>query len=161
MTCPAQRPHDSVQYVQTPPEFLAAVQRRFGSIHVDAAAAAPNVCPVWFGPGSSVAADGLAIEWPRRALVWINPPFRYCGLWAQKCAREAQRGVTSLLLTPLSLETRWFEAVESAVHCLVLRPRLKFVGHKNVFPKGLMLSAFGFEALPGGVIRSWRWMTST
>lgn len=156
MTSPAQHPATSNQDVQTPPEFLAAVRERFGRIIFDAAAAAPNVCAAWAGPGSAIAADGLVIAWPRDGLVWCNPPYRDCRAWAAKCAAEARRGVRAVLLTPLSLETRWFEAVERECCALVLRPRLQFVGHDQVYPKGLMLSCFGSD-VTGGMIIPWRW----
>lgn len=154
MTVPKQKPHESAQAVLTPPDFLAAVEKRFGPIKLDAAASAPNVCPWHFGPGG-LAPDGLAVDWLIGGLVWVNPPFRDCGVWAQKCAAEARRGVFSVLLTPISLETRWFEAVEHECQALVLRPRLKFVGHEHDYPKGLLLSVFGGGTR--GVIEPWRW----
>lgn len=158
MTQPTQRPHESDQVVLTPPDFLTAVQARFGPIDVDVAASSSNVCRTWFGPGSPIAQDGLAVAWPRDAVVWCNPPFRDCAAWTRKASAEVSRGVFSLVLTPLALETRWFEAIEQDCCALVLRPRLRFVGHDHDYPKGLMLLVYGlWGELEPGTIRPWRW----
>lgn len=157
---PAQRPHGSEQTVFTPPVLLAAVQARFGPIGLDAASCAPHVCEWWLGPGSILASDGLGVPWIPERLTWINPPFNACGRWAEKCKHEAERGVRSLLLTPLSPETRWYEQhVEGHALVLALRPRVRFVGHTADFPKGLMLSCFGFGETPR--IETWRWRAWT
>ena len=154
---PVQKPHSSGQTVYTPTEFLDAVQARFGRIILDAASDRGNVCSVWFGPGG-VAPDGLATQWPRGGLVWCNPPFRDARKWARKCAEELrERDVYSVMLVPLALETRWFEAIEH--HCVahVLRPRLRFVGHAHDYPKGLMLLGFNPSRVESSGIIPWRW----
>lgn len=153
---PPQCPHTSEQTVYTTPELLASIQARFGLIGFDAASNNAHVCRFWAGPGSAIATDGLVIDWPRDCIVWINPPFAQCRAWARKCAAEADRGVRSLLLTPLSPETSWYEQhVEGHALVLALRPRVRFVGHSADFPKGLMLSCFGFGETPR--LETWRW----
>lgn len=159
---PAQKPHRSRQDYQTPPEFLAAVTRRFGEIAWDLAAHAQNtvVEDGYFGPGSAITADALGIEW-RRSWVkndgwfWLNPPFADIAPWAEKCAEEMQRGARILLLVPASVGSQWYaRSVVPVAHTLFLAPRLTFVGETAPYPKDLMLCVYA-HGLTG--CSTWQW----
>lgn len=68
---------------------------------------------------------------------------------------EGRAGVCIALLTPASVSTDWFdEFVYGNALVLPIRPRLKFVGMDEYYPKDLMLSIFGLK--PAG-FEPWRW----
>lgn len=147
----------------TPPEFLAAVTRRFGRIGWDLAAeagtsaAADPAC--YFGPGSRHSEDAFPVSWANVGLrqwwLWLNPPFAHLDPWAAKCAEEMQRGARILMLTPASIGTRWFaEHVQPHAHVIGLSPRITFVGTDAPYPKDLMLSVFA-HGLTG--FSTWHW----
>ncbi len=156
---PAQKPGTSEQTVYTPIEFLEAVEDRFGPLTFDLAATADNtiVPGCYFGPGSTLAADALTADWPRDGLSWCNPPYGMIKRngFARKARLEAAKGSRIIMLIPAAVATNWF-ADEVHGHALVIpiRKRLTFVGHKDPFPKDLMLCCYnvgrvGFEP--------WRW----
>lgn len=153
MTMPVQNRGRSEQSYRTPPEFLAAVSRRFGEIAWDLAASEENsVC----GQYSCYTAkdDALKRNWQIEGLLWCNPPFENIDPWAVKCRAEAAQGARILLLTPASVGADWFaESVHRHALVLGLSPRIKFVGETHGYPKDLVLSAFGF----GVGFDTWRW----
>lgn len=168
MTMPAQRPHRSKQDYQTPPEFVDAVERRFGAIAFDLAANLDNAvrADAFYGPGSPIAEDALAEDWTRHTgTLWLNPEFGKIAPWAAKCAlslatirRNADRVWRAdwrvAMLTPASIGTDWFaKHVHRKALVLGISPRLQFVGADDEYPKDLMLSVFG--PTPG--FDCWRW----
>jgi len=111
---------------------------------------------LFYGPGSSIAENALTENWCRWAgLLWLNPPYDNIKAFAAKCRAESAKGATIAMLIPASVATNWF-AEEIHGHALVLpiRPRLTFVGHKDPYPKDLMLCVYGLAA-PG--FEPWRW----
>jgi len=155
---PVQKPGKSVQEVGTPPEFLDAVERRFGEIAWDLAANGENhVVPGWCGPGSEYQPDSLLCDWAghRPGLLWLNPPYGEIGKWAAKCAEQSAAGACRIaFLVPASVGTNWFAAhVDRKALVLFLSPRLTFVGHTQSYPKDLMLAVYGEP--PG--YECWRW----
>lgn len=156
---PQQKPNRSVQVVQTPPDFMTAVRRRFGPISWDLAANADNhQADRWFGPGSPHPDAFAVAEWPRlrASWAWLNMEFGDIDRWVERVAREARLGLRALVLTPCSPGTEWFNRwVRPNAYVLELAPRLKFVGHKGGFPKELILSVFTPERLTGR--QFWRW----
>lgn len=153
---PAQRPGTSKQDYGTPPEFIAAVERRFGRLHVDLAARADNAkAPLWITPQE----DSLSVAWAQRFpghLAWLNPEFANIDPWAEKCAKEGGvRRLRVLLLTPASVGTEWFaEHVHGRAIVLGLRPRLTFEGCEDPYPKDCILSCFGLGVSGFDL---WRW----
>lgn len=149
----------SRQDYATPPDFLAAVERRFGRITHDLAAhSGNNVVPAYYGPGSAIGEDSLEQQWGAlEGTLWLNPPFGNIAPWAAKCCSIRERSGWTLLLSPASVSTEWF-----ALHCegqalvIPLRPRIVFVGEKNGYPSDLMLCAFGHRV---SGFQSWRWDT--
>lgn len=151
---PRQKPGRSRQDYGTPPEFLSAVQRRFGRITFDLAAHASNrVVPVHFGPDQ----DALVQDWTAlEGTLWLNPPFGRPDAWASKCARSAGPGRVILLLTPASVSTEWFaDHIYGRARVFAIRPRLTFVGETHPYPGDLILSAFGPDYPPAFCL--WRW----
>lgn len=151
------------QHWGTPPEFLRAVERRFGKIGLDLAANRTNhVAPAYFGPGSPFEIEDtlspLAAwdEWiDPGELRWINPEFGSIPPYAEKCSKY--RGCTTIaMLTHAAVDTEWFEQhVWGKALVLLLRPRMTFVGATEGFPKPLILSVYGPRVAPG--VDLWRW----
>ncbi len=169
MSPPRQKPTESRQDYETPPDFLAAVARRFGELEVDLACG-PSDQQNLFGSNDTRKApigcvfplvDSLALPWAERfdgSTCWLNPPFRRVVLWARKCRYEAKMMTSGkiLLLTPACVGTVWFaDNIHGHALVLPLLPRLCFVGEKDPFPKDLMLSVFGPQVVPG--FAPWRW----
>lgn len=153
MTMPQQTPGRLRQDYETPPEFIAAVERRFGRLHVDLAARADNAkAPIFVPPER----DSLTLSWPREfsdKRCWINPPFADIAPWAKKCSEA--RGLHILMLTPASVGANWFaEHVHRNAIVLALSPRITFVGAADPYPKDCMLSVFGLGVAAFDV---WRW----
>jgi len=148
----------SVQTFGTPPEFIKAVENRFGPLAYDLAADETNHKAVrWNGPGS-VNPDSLVCQWELLApmLCWLNPPFSNITPWAKKCLETLAANERSkiLLLTPAGVDANWFrDYVHGEARVLFLNGRLCFDG-KNPFPKGCLLSCYGWRA--GYEVWDWR-----
>ncbi|MCK9358140.1 MAG: phage N-6-adenine-methyltransferase [Dehalococcoidia bacterium] len=154
MTRPAQRPGSSRQDYGTPPEFLRAVERRFGPVTFDLAAHAGNsVVPGYHSPAD----DSLVQDWTRHnGTLWCNPPFGRPEPWAAKCARSKGPGRRILLLTPASVSTEWFaDHIYGQARVYAVRPRLTFVGCTASYPGDLILSVYDPEMTPAFCL--WRW----
>lgn len=152
----------SKQDYRTPPEFLREVIRRFGKITLDAAADPENrVCPQYFGVGSVLGADALALDWERFSepgdVVWCNPPFGTMAPWAEACRTQQNRPWWTLLLAPASVGANWFgNFVDGQAMIFWISPRITFVGEKNGYPRDLMLAAYGYSARgTGRMIGDW------
>lgn len=157
---PIQKPGRSVQEVGTPREFLYAVEARFGRIGVDLAADESNhVVEHYCGPGGMFDDSlSLACQWgwsDHPGLRWLNPPFAKIGPWAEKCAEQSSIGPCMIaMLVPAAVGANWFaDHVAGRAAVYFLRPRLTFLGHKDPYPKDLMLAVYGEK--PG--YECWRW----
>lgn len=161
MGMPRQKPHRSKQDYGTPPELVAAVERRFGALTWDLAATADNtvVADRFFSVGG-LDGDALTAPWAfkRSDLLWLNPPFGGIGpTWAPLVARWTRKlpWLRVLMLTPASIGSEWFQRhVHRKAMVLGLSPRLHFVGADDPYPKDCMLSCFGFGVAGFDV---WRW----
>lgn len=153
---PKQKPGESRQDYETPAEFIAAVERRFGPLVGDLAASAENAKhPDFF----TEAQDSLSQPWARwrsDGVLWLNPPFGSIAPWAAKCAVESTlRHGFIAMLTPAAIGTRWFaDHVRGKAFVLALEQRITFVGETTPFIKDLMLSVFG-HGLHG--FDTWAW----
>jgi phage N-6-adenine-methyltransferase len=148
--------HQSVQDVQTPKEFIDAIEKRFGILRIDLAATNNNCqAQLHFGPGSQ-SPDALVEDWSvRGGNLWLNPPFGDIAPWAAKCATCRDRADWLLFLTPASVGSNWFhEHVVPNAHVIELRDRLTFVGSTAPYPKDLLLACFGFGITGRS---SWHW----
>lgn len=153
---------NSKQDYQTPPEFIAAVAERFGTIALDLAANAENTqAPLWLGPGSDISVDAFAIHWATQPSFpvgnrWLNPPFERIKNWANKCRTNCTQDSPILFLTPASVGAKWFTMhVLPYAHVLLIQPRLTFVGEKDPYPKDCALSVFGMGN--EGTVEPWIW----
>lgn len=163
---PVQKPGKSEQEVLTPPEFLRAIEKRFGPIKFDFAANGANaVAPKFFGPGSSIAEDALAAiaNWQGRGLGWLNHPFGVSQHWVARCRRESipfgprrDGGAEIVQLCPAAVSTDWFaEHVHLKAFVLFVRPRIVFIDHEQGFPKDLAVFHWGPKVVPG--YDTWKW----
>ena len=144
----------SKQNYATPPEFIAAVERRFGKLDFDLAADESNhQTPRWFGPGGEQP-DALAATWPSGRL-WLNPPFANVTPWVKKCAQHT--GEIFLLVTA-SVGANWFrDYVAPCADVYLLSGRLCFDG-KNVFPKDCIIARFPYMG-QRPTIYIWGWQS--
>lgn len=151
---PKHHKHTSETVVCTPPELLAAVEKRFGPLAWDLAATADNaVAPNYITPEE----DSLSKNWGQLVgTLWCNPPFANIEPWVQKAATSRIRGRV-LMLLPAGVGTRWFRRwVVRFADVFILTRRVKFVGQKYVFPKDLLLLDYPTE---WPVVHGWDWKT--
>lgn len=161
---PAQKPHRSKQNYRTPRNFFGAVNALFGPLDLDLAASDGTLCQHWFGPGSALVEDSLAVSWAAQVthitagqpvVCWLNPPFVAIRPWARKCAQEASHDRRIVMLTPSSLGAEWYcDEVQGHALTLVVRPRITFVGCDTPYPKDCAIHLFGFGMVGLG---TWRW----
>lgn len=141
-TMPQQRPGESEQVVGTPPEFLIAVEHRFGPIAFDLAATPQNAVARSFFTEER---NSLVQNWSRiHGNLWLNPPFENIDPWAEKCARERFAARWTLLLVPASIGANWWRDHVLNKGMVFGIPRLTFVGHTQTYPKDLACIAYGF-----------------
>lgn len=150
----------SKQDYQTPGNFMAAVQKRFGKVIFDLAAHAGNHQHANY---FTLADDSLEQNWSNiddegGGLLWLNPPFDNIRPWAAKCALESKRvGAPRIaLLVPASIGSNWFaESVYPFASVYALRPRLMFVGASDPYPKDCILCIYAGESKP--CFECWKW----
>lgn len=149
---------DSQQVVGTPWQFIHALEKRWGKISVDLAAAAENSKGQIF---ISKERDSFTVDWHKLSgNLWLNPEFGNIAPWARKCADEKARGAKIFFLVPASIDSNWWsEYVHGQACVLPLHPRLKFEGHEDLYPKTLALCVYGIE--PVGYPGRWVWKEST
>ncbi len=145
----------------TPPEFLAAVKKRFridGFEH-DLAATVENTVAKHFFCDEE---NSLVQDWTRLlGNLWLNPPFGTIAPWAKKCAEcEFQPAIFPsdkeqriFFLVPAAVGSNWWRDFVHDKSCvLFLNGRLSFDG-KNPYPKDCALCVYGEK--PG--YECWRW----
>lgn len=155
MTMPKQKPSHSKQDYETPSEFIAAVEKRWGKLEIDLACTLENKkAPIPITPSQ----DSLSVNWLAwQGRRWLNPEFADIEPWAHKCAWETPAGSSTFLLVPASVGTLWFAFwVFQKARVFFLRPRLTFVGCRDPYPKDLMLCIYGPQ--PG--FECWDWRTA-
>lgn len=167
---PKQKPGESKQDYETPPEFIAAVVRRFGPLTWDLAARVDNRKAPFCYTEQSSSRGSLGMSWhdPRhRGNLWLNPPFGEIAPWAEKCAsslglRHRIPGMRDrhdwrvLMLVPASVGSEWYgRHVHGLALVMPLRPRITFVGETQGFPKDLMLCIYELQGQVG--FEPWRW----
>jgi phage N-6-adenine-methyltransferase len=167
---PAQKPGRSKQTYGTPPDLIDAVERRFGRIAWDLAAADGDLAKAldFFTPEQ----DALRQDWTLlKGVLWLNPPFSTLAPWAAKCKVSASPDCdrTIIMLSPASVGADWYaEHVHGNAYVLPLSPRVIFLGQERPvdlepdadwrpqgYPKDLMLTVWGGGHGPG--ICPWRY----
>jgi phage N-6-adenine-methyltransferase len=161
---PAQKPATSEQVVCTPPEFLAAVKNRLNisKFAWDLAASEDNtVTDIGYYDED---ADALKQNWKIRIegnhtavnWAWCNPPYSNLEPWVEKAWRESLEGAHVAMLVPASVGSNWWrDWVRNKAYITYLNNRIKFVGHKHMYPKDLALLLYA-PFLDGGSCL-WRW----
>lgn len=96
---------------------------------VDAAADSANhLVDQWYGPGSSLGEDALAVpKWLSPA--WCNPPYgKGIEAWLDKFVEQAELGNQVVALLPARVETQWWRkyVVDSKADILFLIGRVPF-----------------------------------
>ena len=100
-------------------------------------------CPIDWQPDTHE--DGLLIEWCRE--VWydqylgafVNPPYSNPLPWVKKAIKEAERGITVVLLLKHDSSTEWYRLLhEAGANFVMIGKRLKHnTGRSAAFPSVL------------------------
>lgn len=141
---------------RTPREFLDAVERRFGYIGWDLAAAPGHeVGPI--GRSFTKEDNSLERDWNMDiwTVVWLNPPFANIRPWVKKLDEECQHLPRwTLCLLPASMGSHWWSD-HVLGKCIALGvTRMTFVGSTAPYPKDLALLCYGFGVSGHGF---WDW----
>ena len=114
----------STEY-ETPQDFFDAINREFRFM-LDVAATVQNAkCKEYFTKEN----DGLQMDWPPWARVWMNPPYdKSIGLWLKKAYECSQHGTTVVaLIQGRSTDTKmWHDYVMKAIEIRFIKDRLHF-----------------------------------
>jgi len=151
---PAQRPGNSKQDYATPPEFIAAVKKRFCIDHFtyDLAASATNTQARFYFDEKI---DSLKQDWSKLdGDLWLNPPYANIRPWVEKCATTITgRRRRIFFLVPAAVGSNWFaDHVDLEALVLFLNGRISFDG-KAPYPKDCILAVYGVP--PEYAV--WRW----
>lgn len=147
----------SKQDYSTPGDFIVAVKAKFEIVlfNTDLAASSENAKSFHY---FTEIQNSLEEDWTKlRGNLWLNPPFGDIAPWAQKCARESDDGRTRCiyLLVPASVGSNWYaQHVHERACVYFLNGRLRFDGHKDDYPKDLLLAVYG--RVRGHHIWSWK-----
>ncbi len=154
---PVQKPGKSKQDYETPAEFIAAVERRYGPIGFDLAASQTNAKAAIFFDEKI---DALKQPWGYAGklavpVAWLNPPFANIRPWAEKLDNECRflRRWT-LMLVPASMGSLWWKDHVLGKCQADGVTRMKFVGAEDAYPKDLALLAYGYGVSGHGF---WQW----
>tara|TARA_R110000824_G_scaffold356193_1_gene543400 strand:- start:648 stop:1175 length:528 start_codon:yes stop_codon:yes gene_type:complete len=122
---------------RTPTALFDRLNEEFG-FTIDAAALKDSaLCEEWFGPDHPIGYRRDALAQPWNGVVWCNPPYgRGVNKWVEKCAAEAKRGSTVVLLIMANTDTTYFhEHGWKATEIRLIRGRVKFL-RKDGSPAG-------------------------
>lgn len=151
---PRQKPGRSRQCYKTPPEFIKAVERRFGVLDFDLAATLKNrITPACFTKRE----NALKRKWITNYQLgkhladrsgkwqfWLNPPYAHLSPWFKKCVDEQSRLTTGsfIVLVPASVGSDWFRKyVWNVASVYFLDGRICFIPNEP-YPKDLMLCLY-------------------
>lgn len=148
---------------RTPQWLFNAIQKYLGvQFDVDVACNKDNALLANY---IGVERDALKSNWGEPGTIgFLNPPYSKISPWIEAAIREQARGVTTVMLIPQSLDTKWYErATEHANETVILSGgRVAFVEpdvnlgfvEVNINPGGSMLLIFrGFCQGAGHTIR--------
>ena len=149
MRMPKQKPGRSKQDYETPPEFIEAVESRFGKIDFDLAASLSNTkAPRFFSTElkqtNALASDNDWRELNRVRVAWLNPPFSLIPKFIERAERCRDLKRWTLVLVPGSIGTVWWKKHVLNKAYIDGIPRLTFVGEPDPYPKDLALLAYGY-----------------
>lgn len=143
---------------RTPPEFLRAVEARFGKIVFDLAATFGDQATGPNGPCWTPDHDSLTRNWGdqyHKGVHWLNPPYSNIRPWVAKLDSECRDLPRwTLCLVPASMGSKWWER-HVLGKCFALGvTRMQFVGSTAPYPKDLALLCYGFGVSGHGF---WDW----
>lgn len=153
----------------TPPEFLDAVERKFGPIVFDLAAErgkSVRGVPCFTKEDDALKQDWLRIpdvaNWKLREKVepllgnrFLNPEFGMFAEFTRRAAEYSSAQCPVLLLHLASIDANWYERWVYPFAISWSLDRIQFVGETKPFTKPLMLSLYGFGG--GFGIQRWHW----
>lgn len=121
---------DHRQHWRTPPPLVAHVIAKYAPT-VDAAANAENaIVPTYFGPGG-IYEDALSTPWlPKEepTTFFCNPPFSSFEAFADRAIEATRFWHTTVMLGPISTDTRWFRKLAAAgAEIVAIVGRVKFL----------------------------------
>ncbi len=157
MTMPQQRPGDSKQDYQTPPELIRAVKLKLGvtEFYRDLAADQFNTQAKVFYTKED---DSLTQSWetPMGQWNWLNPEYEDIEQWVLRGL--LQRGVanTAILIPSSTGANYWRDFIHHKSRVLFLNGRVTFVGHTMPYPKDLALILYGGGLKHGYEVWDWR-----
>jgi phage N-6-adenine-methyltransferase len=164
---PIQKPGRSKQDYGTPPEFLAAITRRFGPIDLDLACRPDNMVapygiteeidslaqdwadPMYWSKADNVVASGDPIR-----VAFLNPPFSDIRPWAAKCESCRWLPRWTVMLVPASMGSLWWRDHVLGKCQADGTTRMKFVGATDLYPKDLAVLSYGYGVAGSGF---WDW----
>lgn len=130
--------------VRSTPQALFDELNRVHLFTLDAAANADNrKCPRYYGPGGE-AENALAIAWPVRDRIWMNPPYSR-GLqrkFVEKAIETEERGGYVVALLPADTSTRLYHQLIKERRHEFLPRRIKFNGSATGAKFGSMVVIF-------------------
>lgn len=158
---------NSEQAYRSPPELLAAVERKFGRITFDLACTSED-CVAEEGFMIDRNIDAKVEPWHTAigaGLGWCNPMWRDAGLYAMYAADCEKRVLLNCQLAP---DTTWYrDYVHPYARVFALIPRVPYLKpdgtpafvDKRGKPLGInrpvMVAAYGFGLEPG--LEMWEW----
>lgn len=155
----------------TPPEFIQAVESRFGKITIDVAATHENkVVPSCLTPEM----DGLKLPWfasnTENEIAWCNPGFSNMRAWVDKAiaevsdARDVKSYKTILLLGLAAPSTKWWLRImgsRATSNVIFLSPRVQFIPalgiKKSSNPRESALFVFTNQWNGNFSYSTWQW----
>lgn len=159
---------NSEQAYRSPPELLAAVERKFGKITFDLACTSED-CVVEEGFCIDQGHDSLVESWNAigEGIGWLNPMWKDAGKYARR-ARAFMPSRRILLNCQLAPDTTWYrDYVHPYARVFALIPRVPYLKpdgapafvDKRGKPLGInrpvMVAAYGFGLEPG--LEMWEW----
>lgn len=82
----------------------------------------------------TISENGLEKTWAGHC-VFCNPPYSQIQKWVKKCAEEARKGATVVMLIPARTDTRWFhDYIYKKADIRFIKGRLRFSDSKNAAP---------------------------
>ena len=82
----------------------------------------------------TISENGLEKTWTGYC-VFCNPPYSQIQKWVKKCAEEARKGATVVMLIPARTDTRWFhDYIYKKADIRFIKGRLRFSDSKNTAP---------------------------
>ena len=152
---------------RTPQWLFNAIQQTFDvTFDVDVACDHTNsLCP----RALTITDDALTCGWGERGTyAWLNPPYSKIDVWIHKAIEQQRRGVTTVMLVPQSLDTRWYELAQDYCETvLITGGRVQFdLAHayddeldnqkrsSNTGGSMLLIFKTGFVSLSAGQMRT-------